>query len=57
MKVEKFEDLVKVEKTVKNKIGANTLFALEASILKSLAKEQKKDGCHVETQSNANYDD
>jgi len=41
--IEKFEDLVKVEKTVKNKIGANTLFALEASILKSLAKEQKKE--------------
>lgn len=34
-----FEDLIKVERTVKGKIGANTLFALEASVLKALARE------------------
>ena len=41
--VDSFEDLIKVERKVKNKIGANSLFALEASILKALAKEQRKD--------------
>jgi len=39
--IEKFENLSKIEKIIKNKIGANTLFALEASILKALAKENK----------------
>lgn len=42
-KIKKFDDLKKIEKAVKNKIGANTLFSLEASILKALAKEQKKE--------------
>jgi len=41
LEIEKFEDLSKVEEKIKNKIGANTLFALEASILKALAKENK----------------
>lgn len=41
---EKFNDLEKVEKIVfKSEIGADTLFALEASILKALAYEQKKE--------------
>lgn len=35
-----FEDLEKIEKILKGKIGANTLYALEASILKSWAAEQ-----------------
>jgi len=39
--INKFEDLSKIEKIVSDKIGANTLFALEASILKALAKENK----------------
>jgi enolase len=41
LEIEKFEDLEEIEKRLKNKIGANTLFALEASILKALAAEQK----------------
>jgi len=41
MEIKKFEDLSKVEKKVSEKMGANTLFALEASILKALAKEEK----------------
>ena len=41
LEINKFEDLLKVEKKVKDEIGANTLFALEASILKELAKEKK----------------
>jgi enolase len=36
-----FGDLEKIEKLFRNKIGANTLFALEASILKALASEKK----------------
>ncbi len=39
-KVNDFYDLIKVEDKLKAKIGANTLFALEASILKALAKEK-----------------
>jgi enolase len=39
--VREFEHLEFIEKKVKNKIGANTLFALEASILKALADEQR----------------
>lgn len=35
-------DLEKIEKKLRNKIGANTLFALEASILKALAVDKKK---------------
>jgi len=41
IEIKKFEDLSKVEEKVNEKIGANTLFALEASILKALAKEKK----------------
>jgi enolase len=37
----KFEDLELVEKRLRGRVGANTLFALEASILKALAKEKK----------------
>jgi len=39
----KFKDLEVVEALLKNKIGANTLFALEASILKAMAAEQGKE--------------
>ncbi len=35
--------LTDIEKFVKNKIGANSLFALEASILKALAYENRKE--------------
>lgn len=38
----KFEDLKKIEKLADKKIGGNSLFALEASLLKALAKENKK---------------
>jgi len=34
-----FNDLVKLENFIKTKLGANSLFALEASILKALANE------------------
>jgi len=40
--IQAFFILGKIEKLVKSKIGANSLFALEASILKALAKENKK---------------
>lgn len=43
LKLEKFEGLTKVEKMVQGKIGANSLFALEASILKGLAREDEKE--------------
>jgi len=39
LEIEKFEDLIKIEKLVGGKIGANSLFALEASLLKGLARE------------------
>jgi len=39
----KFEDLTIVEKLFRKKIGGNTLFALEASILKAIASERKKE--------------
>jgi len=38
-----FRDLLKVEKICKGKLGANSLFALEASLLKALAKKQGKE--------------
>ena len=38
--INKFEDLIFLEKYVKKNIGANTLFALEASVLKALAAEK-----------------
>lgn len=41
-KLEKLEDLRRVEDIVDGHIGANTLFAFESAILKAIAKEQKK---------------
>lgn len=38
-----FEDLEKIEKLVARKIGANTLYAFEASILKAFGKENGKE--------------
>lgn len=38
-----FRDLLKVEKICKGKLGANSLFALEASILKALAHKNGKE--------------
>lgn len=38
-----FSVLQDIEKLVKNKIGANSLFALEASLLKALAYENRKE--------------
>ncbi len=51
LELNKFDDLDKVEKFIKNKaklknareFGANALFALESAILKALAKEEKKE--------------
>ncbi len=43
LNLKKFEDLKKLEKLVSNKIGGNSLFAFESSILKSLAKENNKE--------------
>ena len=42
-KIEKFDDLRRIEDIVDRQIGANTLFALESAILKAVAKEQKKE--------------
>jgi len=39
--IKEFEDLELVENKLLKKIGANTLFALESSVLKALAKENK----------------
>lgn len=41
--IESFADLEKVEKFVKGKIGANSIFALESAILKALAFEKNKE--------------
>ncbi len=49
--INKFEDLIKVEKTIAKKLklknarefGANSLYAFESAILKALAKEKKKE--------------
>jgi enolase len=41
--IENFEDLNKIEKLVGKNIGGNSLFALEASLLKALAKENGKE--------------
>ncbi len=38
-----FRDLLKVEKICKGKLGANSLFALESSLLKALASKNKKE--------------
>jgi len=42
LKIEKFSDLKKVENLLKGKIGANSLFALETCLLKSLASDTGK---------------
>lgn len=41
--VESFNDLRRVEDTIRSHVGANTLFALESAALKALAKERKKE--------------
>jgi len=41
--IERFDDLKRIEDIVEGHIGANTLFAFESAILKSVAKEQKKE--------------
>lgn len=43
IEIGKFKDLIEVEGLVSGKIGANSLFVLEASILKALAAEQDKE--------------
>ncbi len=42
-RIEKFEDLRRIEDTVEGHIGANTLFALESAILKAVASEKSLD--------------
>jgi len=42
-KIERFKDLEEVEGLVAGKIGANSLFVLEASLLKALAAEDEKE--------------
>jgi len=42
-KIEKFNDLRRIEDVVDRHIGANTIFALESAVLKAIAKEQKKE--------------
>jgi enolase len=41
--ISKFSDLDRIEKFLGNKIGANTLYAFEASIMKALARESGKE--------------
>ncbi len=41
--IEKFDDLKRIEDIVEGHIGANTFFAFESAILKSMGKEQKKE--------------
>lgn len=41
-KIDRFDDLKRIEDIVDGNVGANTSFALESAILKALAKEQKK---------------
>lgn len=41
--IKRFEDLVKIERLVNKKIGGNSLFALETSLLKALACEEGKE--------------
>ena len=43
IEIEKFSDLIEIETLTRGKIGSNSLFALESSILKALALENKKD--------------
>jgi|TARA_Y100000310_G_scaffold96473_1_gene94227 enolase len=40
--IEEFNDLRRIEDIVDGHVGANTLFALESTILKAVSKEQKK---------------
>ena len=42
-KLEKFDDLRRIEDIVDGHVGGNTTFALESAILKAMAKEQKKE--------------
>ena len=42
LEINEFKDLIKIEKIAKEKIGANSLYALETAILKALAVEQGK---------------
>ncbi len=41
-KIEKFQDLRRIEDIIDGHVGANTFFAFESAVLKALAKEQKK---------------
>ncbi len=41
--IESFDDLRRVEDTIKEHVGANSLLALEYAVLKSIAKEQEKE--------------
>ncbi|MEK6936363.1 MAG: hypothetical protein AABW67_06250, partial [Nanoarchaeota archaeon] len=43
LEIEEFEDLKKLEKFLGNKIGGNSLYALESSILKALANKKGKE--------------
>lgn len=43
IKIERFEDLIEVEKLIRGKIGANSLFALESALLKLASKKQGKE--------------
>jgi enolase len=40
LEINEFDDLIEVENKIKSRVGANTLFAFEASILKALAEEK-----------------
>lgn len=42
-KIEEFSDLSRIEDTIKDFVGANTLFAFESAALKAISKEQKKE--------------
>ena len=41
-KIEKFDDLRRIEDILEGHVGANSFFALESAILKAMAREQKK---------------
>ena len=43
LKLKKFEDLKKIEKIIGKRLGANSLFALEASLLKAMARESRQE--------------
>ena len=42
-RISSFDDLKNIDDIIRDHIGANTLFALESSVLKALAKEKKKE--------------